>query len=427
MRLEITFTSDISVTYAGFDLTYELYSTSSEGMTIPCPGPSICSYNGACQSGACSCLSGYVGEDCSNPIICPYNLTECGDSCDPVCFMAQSNVIAVSLFGDDDQGTGEIMDTSPTGTSSKAVKSISRALEIADTNQTILLYPGTFTGQPNCNAVVTIQGVTIRGLRGSSISILDCASQLNAITVFNAQLVKIVDLTIQNTKGINGSAIKAIDSSIQISGTIVMNSTATQFGGGIYAFRSTVALQDTKITNCMALKAGGIYADSSVIVLNGSLVSSCRALDGAGMYVRGVSLVTGIGNSSIETNIASNRGGGIFTSETVTMNSFIIQLNGAAIGGGLAIENGATSVTNVQVAFNNASIDGGGIGLLKSGTFTAATSNITSNLALRNGGGLYVISNETVAFDSSSMIVNCSAGKIYVSSVGLNLTLIYSL
>lgn len=410
-RLEVTFTSDVSVTYAGFDMTYELYASYAESKTIPCPGPSICSYNGACQSGVCACLSGYVGEDCSNPIICPHDLTDCGTSCDPVCFLGQSDVIAVSQFGDDTQGTGEIMDTSSEGTSSKAVQSVRRALEIVNANQIILIYPGTFTGQPNCNVSVTTQAVTIRGLRGPSLTSLNCALQLNAIVVSSAQLVQIVDLTILNAKGTNGSAIKTVDSSVTISGATITNSSASQYGGGIYALRSNITLTNSTITNCKASKAGGIFADTSAIILKGSYVSNCLASDGAGMYICGISSVFAIRNSSIEQNVASGRGGGIFASGSVGFNSLVIQTNRAMIGGGLAIEFGVVTSTNVQFTSNKAWIDGGGVAVLSQATLTAITSTISSNQALRNGGGLYITSNETITFDSASTITNCSAGN----------------
>lgn len=352
-----------------------------------------------------------MGEDCSNPIICPLDLTDCGTSCDPVCFLDQSNVIAVSQFGDDTRGTGEIMDTSPTGTASKAVQSVRRALEIVNANQIILIYPGAFTGGANCNVSVTTQGLTIRGLRGSSLTYLNCALQLNAIVVSGAQHVQIEDLTIMNGKGTNGSAIKAVDSSIKIYDVVISNSNASQYGGGVYALRSNITLTNTTITMCEASKAGGIFADTSAIILNGSYVSSCNASDGAGMYIHGISSVFALRNSSIEQNVASGRGGGIFASGTNDFDSLVIQANSAMVGGGIAIEFGTVTSTNVHIASNNASTDGGGVAVLSQATLTAIASTIIANQALRNGGGLYITSNETITFDSASAITNCSAGN----------------
>lgn len=147
----IEFVSDGSITYEGMALYYESVDASDavQDVTVPCPlTPSgLCSLNGACRKGACSCFSGFVGESCSNAVICPKDFTTCTVStCDPICSQSTSDVIVVSVNGDDTQGTGKLMDASGSGTDPKAVQSLRRALELAKPNQTILLYPGVYRG-----------------------------------------------------------------------------------------------------------------------------------------------------------------------------------------------------------------------------------------------------------------------------------------
>lgn len=411
----VAFSSDISVKHPGFTMTYEVAAsaTAVTSRTVPCPGPSTCSNNGACVNGVCVCLSGFVGEDCSNQVICPRNLTSCGASCDPVCLEPQTNVIIVSINGDDAQGTGEIMDSSQTGTASKAVQSLRRAIAKATAGQIILVYPGTYRGTLNCDLLVT-KKLTIRGLRGAAVTTIDCANAFRGITIDGADGVTLVDFTLNNTLGTDGAAIKVVSSrSTRFERLGIAVATSDRHGGGIYATQSELTLQDTVLKNCSAANGGGgLFVDTTKLTLSSVVVSSCRAVDGAGIYTTGDSVIAGVKSAVVEKNEASDRGGGVFVSAgSVTVSRVSIQNNRAGIGGGLAFETSGVIAIALDVKANVATVDGGGVAALRGSVFTAAGSTIRENVAVRNGGGLFVTTNESLVFDAPSLVTANRAGK----------------
>lgn len=405
----LQFSSDVSVTHSGFRMTYELETSAVASQTIPCPGPAICSDNGACRDGFCSCLSGFIGEDCSNQVICPRDVSACGGTCDPICSEPQSNVIVVSPYGNDTQGTGERMDSSQAGTAPKAVATLHRAMELATSGRTILLYPGVYGGSMNCDLVVT-KDVTIRGLRGPSVTAMDCDHTLSGITITDAH-VKLVDFEILNALARDGAAIKLIASSGELEGMWVADSNALENGGCVHASQSDLTLQGTVLRNCSAKNGGGVFADTVSLTVTDSQVVGCRATDGAGMYAQGTTGMTGVGSAIIEQNVATARGGGIFFSGTIDAKLFTVQQNTAKVGGGLAAATGSIGIASFDVRANSAVDDGGGVAILSKAVFASTSSSVQNNEASRNGGGIFVTSNESIAFDSQSIVAHNTAGK----------------
>lgn len=410
----VSFTSDVSITYSGLVIIYELVDSQAAvgSKTVPCPGPAICSNNGACIDGDCLCLSGYTGEDCSNPVICPRDLASCGTSCDPICSERPSNVVAVSMYGNDTQGTGEMMDTSQSGTAPKAVQSLQRALAMATAGQIVLIYPGIYKGVLNCDLLVTKQ-LTIRGIRGAAMTTIDCANAFHGITISSATGVKLVDFALFNTIGEEGAAVKVISSTAtKLSGLHIIKAVATKNGGAVYASQSELTLQDTVAKNCSAtLGGGGIYVDTVTLTLQNVEVSGCQATDGAGLYALGNTAVTGVSLATIANNTAGNHGGGLFFSTgTASVKQLSVQGNNALIGGGVAFESGTFAITSINVSANIATHDGGGLAVLSDAELSIAGSRVRKNAALRNGGGVLVTTNKSLTFDSRSLLWKNTAG-----------------
>ncbi|TYZ62049.1 hypothetical protein PybrP1_007518 [[Pythium] brassicae (nom. inval.)] len=306
---------------------------------------------------------------------------QCGGvkGCDPVCFEPQTNVIVVSTNGDDAQGTGEIMDSSQSGTATKAVQSLRRAIAKATAGQLILVYPGTYRGPLNCDLSVT-KKLTIRGLRGAALTAIDCANAFRGITINGADGVTLVDFALNNTLGTDGAAIK---------------------GGGIFARAATqAALSQVEAVNNSALRdGGGIYANDTDIVVTNVRVSNNSAANGGGLYAINSSV---LGSLRLESNQATY-GGGATLSGSVTLNATVLDSNSArSSGGGIFAGDGVLTLRNVDIiacAVPNGR--GGGMSLENARAVhdRNATQCAISNTEIRNstaaslGGGIYIGTN----------------------------------
>ncbi|KAJ8574499.1 hypothetical protein ON010_g4714 [Phytophthora cinnamomi] len=414
----IAFASDQSVTYDGMALHYESVDAPDavESVNVPCPvTPSgLCSLNGGCRMGACSCFSGYVGESCTNAVICPEDMSTCTlSTCDPVCFQSQSDVIAVSVNGDDTQGTGQLMDTSSTnGTDPKAVQSLKRALELVTSRQTILLYPGVFVGAGNCDVSIFISKILIRGLRGQTVTTIDCQNLRRGL-IMSAVSIRLVGFTLRNANGnLNGGAVSASSASIHMENVLILNGTTFQNGGAVYGYQSDLTLTNSKISNCSAAtKGGAIFLDGSSLFLNQSIIELSWANQGGGIYAQNTVTVQGNAGSEIWNNTATLNGGGICSSGTFGGTVLNIYNNTASVGAGIAAMSGSVNLSHVNITKNHANSDGGGVALLSTASLVLQHSPIHRNHANRNGGGVYMVSNGTFANKGASEIFNCTAAS----------------
>ncbi|OWZ22857.1 hypothetical protein PHMEG_0002379 [Phytophthora megakarya] len=391
-----------------------------ESVFAPCPLSSngYCSLNGACRKGTCTCFSGYVGESCTNAVICPEDPTTCTPStCDPVCLQSQNDVIVVSINGDDTQGTGQRMDTSATGTDPKAVKSIRRALEFAQPNQTILVYPGIFTGIDNCGVTIATSSLLIRGLRGQILTILDCNNSLQGMIIVNGP-IRMVGLTLRNTyTATDGAGISVTSASVEMNKIKITNGNSTQNGGAIYAYQSQLTLINSELSNCFALaKGGAVMLDDSNLFLHTSSIASASARQGGGIYAQNSVTVGGDNESVIWNNTGTVNGGGICASGTFSGSMVNISHNIAPLGAGITVVSGSSSIAHVNIVANYGVNDGGGIALLNSANLVLEYSPILMNSAGRYGGGVYMNSNGTLENNVASDIFNCTAGTLITHS-----------
>ncbi|GLD91527.1 hypothetical protein PINS_up000060 [Pythium insidiosum] len=425
--IRIAFRSDASIAYDGFELEYEMDSATEDdvpetSIDAPCPvhpdTVSVCSGNGACRAGGCVCFGGFVGEDCGNPVICPSNRAQCQNAsaalaCDSICYQDPATVLVVSVTGDDVRGTGAMMDTSQeTGTSPKALRSLSRALALAQSGYTILLYPGTHRGSKNCQQTVSGRSVTIRGIRGSDVTTLDCQHLDRGITITGVE-AQLIGFRIVNSVAPRGAGVTVVDSARLVLSDVILtkNKATVGSGGGLAALRSTVLLVDSTVKANEAIKSGGgmLLEDSSIIFNRSSVSKNSAGTDGGGVCARAtVSMSISAEASVIESNTAlQGRGGGIFaTGLPITMTSLQVRSNTANVGGGVAIETGDVTFQSSEISENTALSDGGGLALLSQAKLTSRGIILDSNTAVRNGGGVYLITNVAATFDSSTRVTN---------------------
>ncbi len=135
---------------------------------------------------------------------------------------------------------------------------------------------------------------------------------------------------------------------------------------------------------------------SAIVVQNGAALTlsadtiqdNMASGGGGGIFNSGTLTVDG---GTIENNSAS-QGGGIFSNGTLTLNSTTIEDNSASYGGGgIANFGGILTLTNVIVMANSApALNGGGIyDYFSSGTTAILDSTIEDNTAGYNGGGIW--------------------------------------
>ncbi|RHY13273.1 hypothetical protein DYB25_013209, partial [Aphanomyces astaci] len=415
----VTFTTDSSVTLDGITLNVESFDAAKDTprvTQIPCPSHQniSCANNGICTgaSGLCLCSVGYTGEDCSQRILCTNGLV-CPDGS---AFSGPDEVVMLvdAKQGNDERGTGAVMNATAHGTASKAVRSLAKALELLSSfpstkKKTILLYPGEYVGAINCDVQISNAQIDIRGVYGASLTVFTCPEGQWSV---DGGMVSITGVTFQSRETdsaqlsvTGGGMLKLFQSSVR--GGVG----SSELGGGIYVELSSVYLEQSVVSQCSANYGGAIYAYNSSVTLNNSRITDNLALlDGGGIYADGSSAVSGW-NSFIQSNSATRYGGGVFALGLANvlwsdpLGPLEIALNVASYGGGVAI-NGSLASSNVRLTSNNATTDGGGLYLLTASSVSDSNSVIMLNHAMQSGGGVFTLSDQSLWFSHSTVSHN---------------------
>jgi predicted outer membrane repeat protein len=212
-----------------------------------------------------------------------------------------------------------------------------------------------------------------------------------------------------------GAGIYADTSTVDFSGTIDLN-IAEYSGAGVFATNSTVNLTDAAIggndqayqgnqlgtaghTGVGLFLTGGTQAvlDNTTVVSNTFQTSGFTY--GGGIYVSGGSNLTLVNNSSVEEHLAPSagdgRGAGIYINgSTVTLdNSQVISNTAGTNGGGIRMYAGSTlNVLNGSNISNNRSLnaEGGGIAATQSPVINIAAGTFHYNRSGTEGGAIYL-------------------------------------
>ncbi|GMF21424.1 unnamed protein product [Phytophthora lilii] len=384
----IIFKSDDSVTKKGFQMQYEIDGT-QDSTQIPPPGNGIpCSGHGRILSdGTCKCSVGFTGEGCNNHIICCSDPQRCHH---PICELDPKKVIVVSGdFGDDEQGTGQIMDGSEKGTASKAVKTLARAVEISSAGTTILVYPGVYSGLLNRDLEILSTNITITTLKGPFWTSINCESSSRFL--YSSLSVVIVEgLALYHCEEVNGGALNIAASDLTAKNVLITDSSGKQEGGAIYASGSNVTLHQVKVTKSSAgTEGGGMYLKDSKAVMVSSNITKSTADRGGAVVLRGYSSLTTT-ESTFEGNTALKSGGGIFANGVISLNGIALSNNKAPSGGGVAMDSGMLTMVKCIVRNNSATDVGGGVSLTGTTTLVALATSIEINDAATTGGGVYL-------------------------------------
>ncbi len=257
--------------------------------------------------------------------------------------------------------------------------------------------------------VFQLENVVIRGCRGMYGTIFFSSNNTNGVGYHNT-LFKNVEIygcysTSSGTIMTLGNYTK---SKVVLDNCRIHNNKTETNGGGVYwdatgGSASLTIQNNTKITDNTAVgKGGGLYIAGNTVTINSCEITDNTAeIDGGGLYIDG---------------------------NTVTINSCEITDNTAVKkGGGLRIAGGTVTTTNCEIARNIAKFKGttdsdvgAGAGICINGTSTLTLNGGTkihhneavdgANYADRRGGGIYMVSSNT--------IVNLKGAEIYGNKAG---------
>lgn len=244
---------------------------------------------------------------------------------------------------------------------------------------TVLVAPGTYSGQGNRDIDFLGKAITVLSENGSDETVIDCETDGRGFNFHNDETEE--------------SRLEGF--------TIRRGSNWESGGGGIYCYRSSPTIVDCLIEECTAgWGGGGIYCNDCTPTLMNCVIKDNRARTyGGGVYGSPVVIdcvVTGNEVDSSDPYNSVGRGGGIYGSPTVVRsiisNNVATSSTGFGYGGGLY---GEPALTNCIISGNFA--DQGGGGVFSDGEATVITHcTFSGNDGDRDGGGIYCDETTTV-------------------------------
>ncbi|MGN1172199.1 MAG: hypothetical protein ACI4SO_00265, partial [Muribaculaceae bacterium] len=214
-----------------------------------------------------------------------------------------------------------------------------------------------------------------------------------------------------------------------INGGTIKNNTAGGNGGGIYAVNNTKAENNYEIT--INLNAGNIgYSGES------NKAEPNKAVNGGGIYIDGmaISSTNAVGSANkieVAYNEASQNGGGIYSNNAdVTLKGNLKVHNNMAAGGTIPCGggiycNGGTLTVNKADVLSNTAQDGAGVYAINSATLNIETGNISSNESSGWGAGVRAEGNTVINLKEGKINSNvCAykAGGVYLANSTMNIT-----
>ncbi|MFI7026403.1 right-handed parallel beta-helix repeat-containing protein [Micromonospora sp. NPDC049900] len=198
--------------------------------------------------------------------------------------------------------------------------------------------------------------------------------------------------------------------------------------GGAIANFGTARLAHSRVATSSAGGVGGGVFNAGVFRVEEATITDNSAVDGGGIGngVPGLGFPGGGGTlwvwkSTIERNRATDNAGGVLTyrgTATLTETRIVGNHSGEDGGGLLALGDGQLALEKALVARNSADDTSGGLGVGPESTAVIDRSEITENVAERNGGGLTTYGGTAVVRDTAivaNRVVgqNSVAGGIY--------------
>ena len=298
---------------------------------------------------------------------------------------------------------------------------IQDAIDYANINDEILVWPGTYTSaHPDYVISTRGKGIVINSKGGPSVTIIDGQGTRRGIYCPPGDPGEpvISGFTIANGTAPGGGGIYCAGSGSYptFDNCIITNCTATEWygGGGVLCDGASAPV----FNNCMISgnattydstlsDGGGLYCtDNSHVTLNGSTVSGNTSISEAGGCKVQWDSILDMNNCTISDNSGTTGGGISVTHGAVTnLTNCVIRENVAGRGGGIECAGSKITCTGCTIE-NNSSVDGigGGVSLINclethTPTFTNCTirDNHANGSSGMSGGG--------IAADRSSLII----------------------
>jgi len=278
---------------------------------------------------------------------------------------------------------------------------IQAAIDAAVNGDTVIIAPGTYTGDGNRDIDFLGKAITVRGVEPNDPNVV-------AATVIDCE---------KSGRGFyfrNGEEDDSILSGLTIANGYVWASTNSH-GGGIYCKGSNPSIRNCVIILNLAeadewARGGGIYCeDSNSIIVNCTFMynnaKGHRSGGGAIYLNRGKPKII---NSEFIDN-KGNWAGAIYCNYSNVTIAYcdIRHNNGPGAGGGIHCSNGDADINNCLLS-QNSTINGSGGGLhcFREARVTFSNCEITMNWCKHGGGGIGF-------FDSNSTVKNCTiAGNV---------------
>ncbi|MAE68860.1 MAG: hypothetical protein CME06_00165, partial [Gemmatimonadetes bacterium] len=277
---------------------------------------------------------------------------------------------------------------------------IQAGIDAASQGDTVLVAPGTYTGDGNRDIDFGGTDLVLISEEGAEATVIDCeGSRTDYHRGFDFHM---------------GESAAAVIEGFTIRGGYVGGDFPSRVGGGIRCAPGSPTLLSCIITENSAISAGGIYcADGSMPVLADCTIShnTSRAYSGGGLYCALSSSSPVLTDCAIVSNYSNGHGGGIacwgscvYPTEPVLVNCVIADNSADANGGafyGYGYGCGTFPILINCIVANNSAFGGGGLFLSHDCSPSLTNCIIAGNSALRTGGGVDCAS-------SSPILSNCT-------------------
>jgi hypothetical protein len=243
---------------------------------------------------------------------------------------------------------------------------------------------------------LSLSGVTLTQGSGT----FGAIQNFGTLTITNSQLV-------DNQSSANGGAIENFGT-LSITDCTLSNNRAAQDGGAIDHKGADLSISASQLSGNIAQNGGALFtAVATTATIVDAQITNNRAPDstseGGGIYNGGTMTIT---NSLVVENHAGQRGGGIRNDSNLTLDHVTLSRNSAQIEGGGLRDAGEARTSLQDVIFDRNSAAYGG-GLLTSGSRTTMQGvTFTGNVALAEGGGIFLALNPTVTSPQTVDLVN---------------------